>query len=191
MYIPAEPTVTFVIRGINKVRKVLQLFRLRQINNGIFIKLNKTTKIMLRIADSYGIRPLLHARNYTKIGVNGTYCLVFKTAKRMHPLAVDKLFRLFTVTQSGAAAAAAVLCLRSRMSKSRSHGWTHSLAEPGHNPDDNRFSKASGCCMIEQPLNRLQAPVAQRDVTCQVNIITLLVTLGGNAYDDCSRSSPN
>ncbi|KAL9694906.1 hypothetical protein quinque_014191 [Culex quinquefasciatus] len=60
MYIPAEPTVTFVIRGINKVRKVLQLFRLRQINNGIFIKLNKTTKIMLRIADSYGIRPLLH-----------------------------------------------------------------------------------------------------------------------------------
>merc|ERR1711881_466544 len=53
-YIPAEPKLAFVmrIRGINqvapKVRKVLQLFRLRQINNGVFIKLNKATINMLR-----------------------------------------------------------------------------------------------------------------------------------------------
>ena len=32
-----------------KVRKVLQLFRLRQINNGVFIKLNQATVNMLRI----------------------------------------------------------------------------------------------------------------------------------------------
>lgn len=43
----SEPKLAFVmrIRGINqvapKVRKVLQLFRLRQINNGVFIKLNQ------------------------------------------------------------------------------------------------------------------------------------------------------
>lgn len=54
-YVPAEPKFAFVmrIRGINqvapKVRKVLQLFRLRQINNGVFIKLNKATINMLRI----------------------------------------------------------------------------------------------------------------------------------------------
>ncbi len=54
-YIPAEPKLAFVIRirGINqvapKVRKVLQLFRLRQINNGVFIKLNQATINMLRI----------------------------------------------------------------------------------------------------------------------------------------------
>merc|ERR1719402_1502743 len=48
-YVAAEPKLAFVmrIRGINqvapKVRKVLQLFRLRQINNGVFIKLNKAT----------------------------------------------------------------------------------------------------------------------------------------------------
>merc|ERR1711974_418167 len=54
-YIPSEPKLAFVmrIRGINqvapKVRKVLQLFRLRQINNGVFIKLNKATINMLRI----------------------------------------------------------------------------------------------------------------------------------------------
>ena len=54
-YVAAEPKLAFVmrIRGINqvapKVRKVLQLFRLRQINNGVFIKLNKATINMLRI----------------------------------------------------------------------------------------------------------------------------------------------
>merc|ERR1712020_659969 len=53
-YVPAEPKLAFVmrIRGINqvapKVKKVLQLFRLRQINNGVFIKLNKATINMLR-----------------------------------------------------------------------------------------------------------------------------------------------
>ena len=54
---PAEPKLAFVmrIRGINqvapKVKKVLQLFRLRQINNGVFIKLNKATINMLRICE--------------------------------------------------------------------------------------------------------------------------------------------
>lgn len=81
IYIPAEPKVAFVmrIRGINKVapkvRKVLQLFRLRQINNATFIKLNKATKNMLRIADPYitygypslkSIRSLIYKRGFVK-----------------------------------------------------------------------------------------------------------------------------
>ncbi|KAL5014611.1 hypothetical protein ScPMuIL_008881 [Solemya velum] len=55
-YVPAEAKLAFVmrIRGINGVhprpRKVMQLLRLRQINNGVFIKLNKATINMLRIA---------------------------------------------------------------------------------------------------------------------------------------------
>jgi 60S ribosomal protein uL30 len=58
-YVPADPKLAFVmrIRGINqvapKVRKVLQLFRLRQINNGVFVKLNKATINMLRICGNY------------------------------------------------------------------------------------------------------------------------------------------
>ena len=58
-YVPSEPKLAFVmrIRGINqvspKVRKVLQLFRLRQINNGVFIKLNKATINMLRICGKF------------------------------------------------------------------------------------------------------------------------------------------
>merc|ERR1719244_1347599 len=45
------------IRGINqvspKVRKCLQLMRLRQINNGVFIKMNKATQNMLRIVGKW------------------------------------------------------------------------------------------------------------------------------------------
>ncbi|GFW99362.1 60S ribosomal protein L7 [Trichonephila clavipes] len=58
-YVPAEPKVAVVIRirGINgispKPRKVMQLFRLKQINNAVFIKLNKATMSMLRIAQPF------------------------------------------------------------------------------------------------------------------------------------------
>ncbi|XP_037675861.1 60S ribosomal protein L7-like [Choloepus didactylus] len=59
VYVPAEPKLVFVnrVRGINgmspKVRKVLQLFRLRHIFNGTFIKLNKASIKMLRIVEPY------------------------------------------------------------------------------------------------------------------------------------------
>lgn len=47
-YVPAEPKVAFVmrIRGINgvspKVKKILQLLRLRQIQNGVFVKVRSS-----------------------------------------------------------------------------------------------------------------------------------------------------
>lgn len=81
-YVPAEPRLVFVvrIRGINgvspKVRKVLQLFRLLQINNGVFIRLNKATMNMLKIIDPYiaygypslrTVRALLYKRGYGKV----------------------------------------------------------------------------------------------------------------------------
>jgi large subunit ribosomal protein L7e len=58
-YVPPEAKVVFVIRlkGINKIRpqvkKILQLFRLRQLNNGVFIKINKATLNMLRRVEPY------------------------------------------------------------------------------------------------------------------------------------------
>lgn len=61
-----------------KVRKVLQLFRLRQINNGVFIKLNKATINMLRIAEPYitwgypnlkSVRELIYKRGYVKVSI--------------------------------------------------------------------------------------------------------------------------
>ncbi|KAK1172772.1 60S ribosomal protein L7-like [Acipenser oxyrinchus oxyrinchus] len=81
-YVPAEPKLAFVIRirGINgvspKVRKVLQLLRLRQIFNGVFVKLNKASINMLRIAEPYiawgypnlkSVRELIYKRGHGKI----------------------------------------------------------------------------------------------------------------------------
>merc|ERR1711962_1127976 len=81
-YVAAEAKLAFVmrIRGINqvapKVRKVLQLFRLIQINNGVFIKLNKATINMLRICEPYitwgypnlkSIKNLMYKRGFAKI----------------------------------------------------------------------------------------------------------------------------
>jgi len=86
-YVPGDPKLAFVmrIRGINqvspKVKKVLQLFRLRQINNGVFIKLNKATINMLRICEPYitwgtpnlkSVRELVYKRGFVKINGNRT-----------------------------------------------------------------------------------------------------------------------
>ncbi|PWW75976.1 60S ribosomal protein L7 [Tuber magnatum] len=81
-YVPAQPKLVFVVRikGINKIapkpRKILQLLRLLQINNGIFVRLTKATAEMLRVVEpwiAYGepnlksIRELIYKRGYGKI----------------------------------------------------------------------------------------------------------------------------
>uniref|UniRef100_A0A8C4Q0U1 Large ribosomal subunit protein uL30 n=1 Tax=Eptatretus burgeri TaxID=7764 RepID=A0A8C4Q0U1_EPTBU len=81
-YVPAEPRLAFVIRirGINQVapkpRKVLQLLRLRQIFNGVFVRLNKASINMLRIAEPFiawgypnlkSVRELIYKRGYGKL----------------------------------------------------------------------------------------------------------------------------
>ncbi|XP_061180203.1 large ribosomal subunit protein uL30-like [Saccostrea echinata] len=82
-FVPDEPKLAFVmrIRGINgvhpKPRKVMQLFRLKQINNGVFVRLNKATVHMLRIAEPFitwgypnlkSVRELVYKRGYGKVG---------------------------------------------------------------------------------------------------------------------------
>uniref|UniRef100_A0A0X3PKE5 Large ribosomal subunit protein uL30 n=1 Tax=Schistocephalus solidus TaxID=70667 RepID=A0A0X3PKE5_SCHSO len=81
-YVEAEPRLAFAvrIRGINgihpKPRKTLQLMRLRQINNGTFVRLNKATLNMLRLIDPYvawgypslkTVRRLIYKRGFCKI----------------------------------------------------------------------------------------------------------------------------
>jgi large subunit ribosomal protein L7e len=78
-FVPAEPRVAFVmrLRGINgvppKPKKILRLFRLRQIHNAVFVRLNKATLNMLKIIEPYvaigypsvrSIRALLLKRGY-------------------------------------------------------------------------------------------------------------------------------
>ncbi|KAI3482819.1 hypothetical protein L1887_54415 [Cichorium endivia] len=76
-----QPKLVFVVRikGINKIdpkkRKTLQLLRLLQINNGVFIRLTKATSEMLKIVEpfvAYGypnlktVRELVYKRGYAK-----------------------------------------------------------------------------------------------------------------------------
>jgi len=81
-YVPAEAKLIFVVRikGINKIapkpRKILQLLRLLQINNGVFVKVSKATMEMIKIVEpwvAYGypnlktIKELIYKRGYGKI----------------------------------------------------------------------------------------------------------------------------
>jgi len=81
-YVPAQAKVYFVvrIRGINEIapkpRKILQLLRLLQINNGVFVKVTKATEQMLRLVEPYitygepnlkSVRELIYKRGYGKV----------------------------------------------------------------------------------------------------------------------------
>ena len=81
-YVPAEPKLAFVtrIKGINKIspkpRKILQLLRLRQINSGVFVRLNNCTLQMLKLVEPFiawgtpnlkSVRELIYKRGHGKV----------------------------------------------------------------------------------------------------------------------------
>jgi large subunit ribosomal protein L7e len=81
-YVAAQPKVYFVVRikGISKIapkpRKILQLLRLLQINNGVFVRVTKATEQMLRLVGPYvtygepnlkAIKELIYKRGYAKL----------------------------------------------------------------------------------------------------------------------------
>jgi len=82
LYVPAEAKLAFVIRlkGINNIppkpRKILQLLRLIQINNGVFVRLTHATKQMLNLIVPYvtfgepnlkTVKELVYKRGFGKI----------------------------------------------------------------------------------------------------------------------------
>jgi large subunit ribosomal protein L7e len=82
LYVPGEPKVVLVIRILGiigvppKAKKVLQLFRLRQIHNATFVRLNEATIRMLRLIEpfvTYGvptlatIQKLIYKRGFAKV----------------------------------------------------------------------------------------------------------------------------
>lgn len=81
-YVPAEPRIVLVVRirgiiGVSpKAKKVMQLFRLRQIHNATFVKLNEATIRMLRLIEPYvtygyptlsTIEKLIYKRGFGKL----------------------------------------------------------------------------------------------------------------------------
>ncbi|RZC51920.1 hypothetical protein C5167_020341 [Papaver somniferum] len=86
-YVNPEPKLLFIvrIRGINamdpKTKKILQLFRLRQIFNGVFLKVNKATLQMLQRVGPYvtygypnlkTVKELIYKRGYGKLNKRRT-----------------------------------------------------------------------------------------------------------------------
>mmetsp|Transcript_13092 Transcript_13092/g.41281 ORF Transcript_13092/g.41281 Transcript_13092/m.41281 type:complete len:238 (-) Transcript_13092:90-803(-) len=76
----AKLALVIRIRGINgmapRTTKILQLFRLRQIHNAVFVRLNKATMTMLRLVEPYitygppslkTVRDLIYKRGYAKV----------------------------------------------------------------------------------------------------------------------------
>jgi len=81
-FVEPEPKVVFVVRivGIIKMhpkpRKVLQLLRMRQLHNGVFLKMNKPIMQMLKLVQPYvtlgypslkTIRELVYKRGFGKV----------------------------------------------------------------------------------------------------------------------------
>ncbi|CAK7345662.1 unnamed protein product [Dovyalis caffra] len=81
-YVSPEPKLLFIIRirGINamhpKTRSILQLLRLRQIFNGVFLKVNKATVNMLHRVEPYvtfgypnlkSVKELIYKRGFGKL----------------------------------------------------------------------------------------------------------------------------
>jgi large subunit ribosomal protein L7e len=81
-YVPAEPKLVLVIRirgtiGVSpKAKKVMQLFRLRQLHNASFVRLNEATIRMLRLIEPYvtyghpsreTVQKLVYKRGFGKI----------------------------------------------------------------------------------------------------------------------------
>lgn len=81
-FVPAEPKLALVIRirgiiGVSpKAKKVMQLFRLRQLHNASFVKLNEATIRMLRLIEPYvtygypsrgTVQKLVYKRGFGKI----------------------------------------------------------------------------------------------------------------------------
>lgn len=84
-YVEPEAKLALVIRirGLNKIhpktKKILQLLRLRQINNAVFLKINKATLGLLKRVEPYiawgypnqkSVKELIYKRGYAKIDGN-------------------------------------------------------------------------------------------------------------------------
>lgn len=87
-YVPSGAKLVFVvrIRGINnmppKEKKILRLLRLRQIQNGVFVKLNYATLRMLQRVEPYitygypnlkSVKELIYKRGFGKVGKPGAW----------------------------------------------------------------------------------------------------------------------
>jgi len=116
-YVEPEAKLAFVIRirgtmGLApKPRKILQLLRLRQVNNGVFIRLTNATKQMLTLVEPYitygypnlkSVRELIYKRGFGKIdrqrvAITSNQVVESKLGKHNIICVEDLIHEIFTV----------------------------------------------------------------------------------------------
>jgi len=116
-YVEPEAKLALVIRirGINglhpKPRKILQLLRLRQINNAVFVKLNRATLNMLKTVEPYitfgypnlkSVKELVYKRGHAKInkqrvGITDNSMIERELGKMGIQCVEDLVHEIFTV----------------------------------------------------------------------------------------------
>lgn len=104
-FVPAGAKVAFVIRirGINamppKEKKILRLLRLRQVQNGVFVKLNYATIRMLQRVEPYitygypnlkSVKELIYKRGFGKVGSQGNWSRIPLSDNRVIEKALGK-----------------------------------------------------------------------------------------------------
>jgi 60S ribosomal protein uL30 len=116
-FVEPEPNLALVvrIRGINGVdprtRKILQLLRLRQIHNAVFVRLNGATLKMLKLVEPYitygtpnlkTVRELIYKRGFVKVKgqrqpITDNKIIAKKFTKRGLLCIEDVIHEIFTV----------------------------------------------------------------------------------------------
>jgi large subunit ribosomal protein L7e len=116
-FVEPEAKLAFVIRirgtmGLApKPRKILQLLRLRQVNNGVFIRLTNATKQMLTLVEPYitygypnlkSVRELIYKRGFGKVdrqrvAITSNQVIEGKLGKHNIVCVEDLIHEIFTV----------------------------------------------------------------------------------------------
>ncbi|CAF3811317.1 unnamed protein product [Rotaria magnacalcarata] len=171
-HVDAEPALAFVmrirgIRGVHpRVKQVLRLFRLRQINNGVFVKLNKATIQMLRIAEPYiawgypnlkSVRELIYKRGFGKVNkqripLSDNSVIERNLGKQNIICMEDLVHEIFTVGDS--------------FKKASNFLWPFKLNNPkgGWRKKANHFADGGDFGNREQYINRLLPKVARSQI---------------------------
>jgi len=115
-FVDPEPKIAIVIRirGINgvspKVKKILRLLRLRQINNAVFVRLTGPMENMLRWVEPYiaygypnykTVRELIYKRGYVKNGAKRLSItsndIISKSLKKYNIICIEEVIHeIFT-----------------------------------------------------------------------------------------------
>jgi len=162
-FVEPEPKLALVVRisGVNnlhpKPRKILQLLRLRQINNAVFVRLNKATTTMLKLIEPYvtygypnlkTVKELVYKRGFAKvnkqrIAITDNSIIESKLGKHGLICVEDVVHEIFTVGK--------------HFKQTNKFLWPFKLSNPkgGWTKKLNHFNEGGDAGLREDKINEL------------------------------------